>query len=74
MADVPERLPQREPGAHLPEQCADFPTPWPIPPNDVPGWICPSEQWPAEQEPDSGWPGHDRDVAGVQERDEKDPD
>lgn len=68
MTDVPEQLPQREPGAQLPEQCADFPRPWPIPRSDVPGWFC--DQWPVEQEPESGWPGSDLDAPGSDERDE----
>lgn len=54
MAEVPDGLPRRDPGAQLPEHSTDFPRPWPLPRRDVPGWFCPSDQWPPEQEPDSG--------------------
>lgn len=74
MADVPEWLPQREPGAQLPDQCGDFPRPWPLPGSDVSGWFCPSDQWLPKQETGSGWPGSDLDAAGGDERDDKDAD
>lgn len=73
MTDEPDRLPQRDPGTHRPEHYVVFPTPWPIPPSEVPGWFCPSDEWPPEQqEVLGGCPGDDPDIAGSHEFAEKD--